>query len=185
MGFPRSYHIWLWNILPQKNLKSTYVAGKNFIKILIMMTTLKIIISSAQGLLMILIKMSRPQNKKIKTSILCGLVIFIRNFDSRSILVLKRILVCCEVNMIIKIDAINLAWFHIFFSLAFLPLLPFITLVGIHHSLCICVCKLLNIYYIFFVHAIAWAVTVHPHSDESDQQIYKSWNSRGWYAAIL
>ena len=57
------------------------------VKVLIMMTSLQnIVISGAQGLLMLmeskfLIKMTRPQNIKIKRTLLCDLVIFIKNFD--------------------------------------------------------------------------------------------------------
>ena len=78
------------------------------LKILVMMTSRQIIvISGAQGLLMLMeskfvIKMTRLQNIKIKRTIFCDLVIFLKKFDPINIRRLwapEITVVCSEVIM--------------------------------------------------------------------------------------
>ena len=112
------------------------------LKVLVMMNSLQnIVISGAQGLLMLmgtkfLIKMTRPQNTVFYLNV-CGLIIFIKNFDPINI---RRpwapeiTMFCSEFIMTKTFKPIKTRrhwlpiWFHIFFSKACLVLgHPFFT----------------------------------------------------------
>ena len=105
------------------------------LKVLVMMNSLQIVISGAQGLLMLmgskfLIKMTRPQNT-VFILMFCGLVIFIKNFDPINI----RRPWAPEITMFYSQFIMTKTfkpiktrrhwppiWFHIFFSKACLVL---------------------------------------------------------------